>query len=67
MPAPADPNLLAGGGPLEVVAEVVAELVAADVHGCGSGAGGIRTHDLPAASRTLVPLSYSPGELEVRG
>jgi hypothetical protein len=31
--ATADPNLVAGGGALEVVAEVVAELVAADVDG----------------------------------
>jgi hypothetical protein len=59
-------DLRAGGGEFHVVAETVAELVGADVERSPrnrrSGAGGIRTPDLSAASRTLFPLSYSPAQ-----
>jgi hypothetical protein len=49
------------------VAEVVAELVGADVDGGfgGSGAEGNRTPDLSDAIRTLCQLSYSPGKLVI--
>jgi hypothetical protein len=63
-PVAADQDLVARGGALEVVAEVVAELVGADFDLGGSGARGTRTPDLSAASRTLSQLSYSPSKLE---
>jgi hypothetical protein len=69
--APArDQDLLAGCGALHVVAEVIAELVGANlthrrIH--RSGASGTRTHDLLTAGQALSQLSYGPGELVVGG
>ena len=73
-PVPTDTDLLAGRGPIQVVAEAVAELVRADLNrrrarrpirsGTESGAEGTRTPGLRAASATLFQLSYSPFELE---
>ena len=62
--AAGDEELLAGDGALHVPAEVVAELVGANVLLAWrvrvSGASGTRTHDLSDAIRTLSQLSYSP-------
>ena len=62
--AACDQDLLAGGSSLHVPAKAIAKLVSTDFVGLpvrsGSGAGGIRTPDLSAASRTLSQLSYSP-------
>ena len=61
-PAAADLYLGAGRVLLEVVAEAVAELVAADLYGGGrrSGAEGARTPDLCHAMAALSQLIYSP-------
>ena len=65
-----DEELLAGVGPLEPVAEAVAEVVGAD-GGLGVGGGrmngadGTRTHDPLRATQVLSQLSYSPSELMI--
>src|SRR5439155_22652702 len=67
--AATDVDLSARRGALHVVAEVVAELVGADVDdrlghiSVGSGAEGIRTPDLCRATAALCQLSYSPEEI----
>jgi hypothetical protein len=61
----ADQDLVAGRGPLEVIAEVVAELVGADFGRRWSGARGTRTPDPLSATQVLSQLSYSPRELEI--
>src|SRR5215212_8141954 len=61
-------DLLTRRGPLEVVAEAVAELVSSesqDRRAGGSGAGGTRTPGLLNAIQALFQLSYSPGKLQV--
>jgi hypothetical protein len=58
-----DQNPIAAGCPLDPETEAISKLIGADgrqVFGGGNGASGTRTHDLPAASRTLSQLSYSP-------
>jgi hypothetical protein len=57
-----DHDALAGVGPFNPVSESIAEPVGTDDDLAVdlSGASGTRTHDLPAASRTLSQLSYSP-------
>src|SRR5918998_562951 len=64
-PATAHEDLVTRGGALEVVAEVVAELVATDLGLRGSGAEGARTPGLRHAMAALFQLSYSPSELEI--
>jgi SAM-dependent methyltransferase len=60
----ADADLLTRGGAFEVVAEVVAGLVAAEVDRCRrSGASRTRTGDPLRATQVLSQLSYSPSEL----
>ena len=54
---------LAGRGAFHVIAEVIAELVGADLahrRVRWSGASGTRTHALSDAIRTLSQLSYGP-------
>jgi hypothetical protein len=66
--AAADADLFAGGGAFEVVAEVVAQLVATDVDCArnGSGAEGTRTPGPHDAIVVLFQLSYSPSELKLQ-
>jgi hypothetical protein len=64
-PAAPDQDLVTGGGPFEVVAEVVAEDVATDFDLTGSGARGTRTPDPLHAMQVLSQLSYSPSELKI--
>ena len=71
--AASDQDLVAGGGALHPVAEVVAELVGADsdlpviaVVGWRSGASRTRTGDLLRATQALSRLSYSPKGVLVR-
>ena len=68
--ATGDQDLVAGGGALHPVAELLAELGGRRRplrHRLReSGASGTRTPDLSAASRTLSQLSYSPKSVFVR-
>ena len=62
----ADQDLLTGRSLLHVVAEVIAELVGADIDRIRrrrSGASGARTRDLVHAMHALSQLSYGPREV----
>src|SRR5215210_4568012 len=63
--AAGDQDLVAAGGALDPVAELVPEEMSSDgdlIVGAGSGAEGARTPDLCHAMAALSQLSYSPRE-----
>jgi hypothetical protein len=62
----ADANLITGGSALQVAAEAVAEVVAADVDRRGVELRGLEPLASTLPAWRSSQLSYSPSELEIR-